>query len=161
MQAMAGAIYAMEHPCLVSPDLEVVFGPEPAPVVAIRVLQRTVQECSRGLDDWIGKAHQQLQQLGVVVDADQVQQVALRIATTAAALGDQAAQIKAGRFPAPLQFPPPPEPTSSIRKASFAVALERWKTLRSPAAKTALDTEKRLEELAASIRDKACCRAVR
>ena len=150
VQAMAMSIYAMEHPCLSSPEIEVVFGEEPAPIVALRVLQRTVQECAKGLDDWIGKAHQQLQQLGVVVGADQVQQVALRIATTAAALGDQVAQIEAGRFPAPLEFPPPPEATSSIRRTSFTAALERWKTLRSPAAKTYLDTEKRLEELAAA-----------
>jgi integrase len=150
VQAMAQSIHAMEHPCLASPDLDVVFGEEPAPTVALRHLQRTVQECAKGLDDWIGKAHQQLQQLGVVVGADQVQQVALRIASTAAALGEQVAQIEAGRFPPPLQFPPPPEPRS-IRKASFTAALERWKTLRSPAAKTYLDTEKRLQELAAEV----------
>jgi integrase len=148
VQMMAMSIHAMEHPCLSSPEIEVVFGEEPAPIVALRVLQRTVQECAKGLDDWIGKAHQQLQQLGVVVGADQVQQVALRIASTAAALGKQVAQIEAGRFPPPLQFPPPPE-SRSIRKSSFTAALQRWKTLRSPAAKTCLDTEKRLEELAA------------
>ena len=57
VQAMAMSIYAMEHPCLSSPEIEVVFGEEPAPIVALRVLQRTVQECPKGLDDWIGKTH--------------------------------------------------------------------------------------------------------
>jgi integrase len=105
-------------------------------------LERCVREVAPQLSQWLQRAQQQLDQLGLVVTSLQRQQVALRMAHTAAALGRQEAAIEAGRAVQPLVFPEPP-------KASvlFSHALSRWQSLRGPAPKTVLDAERRVAEL--------------
>jgi integrase len=148
VQQLARRLEFLDHPGLSGyPDGEIVHGPRPAAGVALQVQEATVRACGPSLGSWLQEAARQLQALGVVVPPDEAQAVALRITTTATALARQSQLIEAGSFPQPLQFPPPPAP-STRQGDSFAAAVERWVAIRSPAPKTRLDTAARFRELA-------------
>lgn len=148
VQRLARQLEFLDHPGLAGyPSGELVHGPRPAAGVALQVLEATVQACRPSLNDWLQEAQRQLQALGVLVPRDQVQGVALRIASTAAAMARQSQTIEAGGFPPPLQFPAPPA-ASARQGDSFSAAVERWAATRSPAPKTRLDAAARFRELA-------------
>jgi integrase len=141
---LARALHFLDHPGWAPvPDGGLVWGDEPAEASALLgYLEKCVSEVAPQLNQWLRQAQQQLDRLGLVVPHLQRQQVALRMARTAAALGKQEAAIEAGRAVQPLAFPEPP-------KASvlFSHALSRWQSLRGPAPKTVLDAERRVAEL--------------
>jgi integrase len=141
---LARALHFLDHPGWAPvPDGGLVWGDEPAEASALLgYLEKCVSEVAAQLNQWLRQAQQQLDRLGLVVPHLQRQQVALRMARTAAALGKQEAAIEAGRAVQPLAFPEPP-------KASvlFSHALSRWQSLRGPAPKTMLDAERRVAEL--------------
>lgn len=143
---LAADLNALEHPVAIAPpDSDLIWGDQlQAPDEAAAFLAQTVQQGRAGLQHWLAEAHQQLHRLGVIVGPDQVQAVALRLANTSAALGQQVEQIQQGEFPQPIRFPDPPTP--SARPETLTACLERWVALRSPAAKTRTDAERRLEE---------------
>lgn len=148
VQRLARQLEMLDHPGLSGyPGGELVHGARPAAGVALRELEAIVRDCRPSLSDWLEEAARQLQALGVTVPPDQRQGVALRIASTAAAMARQSQAIEAGGFPQPLQFPPPPAPTAR-QGQSFSAAVERWAAIRSPAPKTRLDAEARFRELA-------------
>jgi hypothetical protein len=109
-----------------------------------------VQAAAPELALWLQRAQHQLDLLGLVVSPEQRQQVALRMATAATALGRQEQQIEAGRIVPPLNFPEPPKGSSGAALA-LGDALTRWRSLRDPAPKTWLDAERRIGELAAFV----------
>jgi integrase len=144
VHGLARALHSLAHPGWAPvPDGGLVWGDEVVEASALLgYLERCVREVAPQLSQWLQRAQQQLDQLGLVVTSLQRQQVALRMAHTAAALGRQEAAIEAGRAVQPLVFPEPP-------KASvlFSHALSRWQSLRGPAPKTVLDAERRVAEL--------------
>lgn len=141
---LALGLHFLDHPGLApTPDGRLVWGNGPIPASAlVSYLEGCVSDAAPQLSQWLRQAQQQLVALGLVVSAKQRQQVALRMARTAAALGRQEAQIEAGRHVLPLAFPEPPQAA-----VSFADALARWEALRDPAPKTRLDAERRVAEL--------------
>jgi integrase len=145
-QRLARSLHLLDHPGAVEPpDGGALWGGElQTPAAAAAFLVDAVSQARAGLEHWIAEARQQLHRLGVTVDAAQRQTVALRLATTSAALGEQVRQIEHGGFPAPLTFPDPPPPSAAPQ--TLTAAFERWVTVRSPAAKTRTDAERRLEE---------------
>jgi integrase len=148
---LAQRLDGLEHPEAVAPPGgELVQGEAlQDPAAAAAFLAQAVQQAREGLAFWIGEACRQLAALGVVVEPGQQQAAAARLASVSAAMGKQAEQIEQGQIPQPLTFPPPPEP--SIKTHTLGKALERWISLRSPAAKTISDTERRLAEFEAFI----------
>ena len=146
VQGLATRLDQLEHPAEApQPAGDLVWG-EVTPAAAIRFLTDCVQGASEALTDWLQVAHQQLKRLGVVVGADQVMQVAARLAATSAALGAQVREVEAGKIPPPLAFPDPPAPNSG--RLTLADALMRWTVLRQPTVKTQQDAGARLQELA-------------
>ena len=143
---LAFALDYLDHPGEVaSPDGGALWGDElKTPASAAAFLADAVGQARAGIEHWIAEARQQLRSLGVIVPPEQQQAVALRLATTSAALGEQARQIEHGQFPEPLRFPDPPPP--SVAPQTLTAAFERWVSVRSPAAKTRVDAERRLEE---------------
>jgi integrase len=146
---LAHQIEGLDHPGEVHPPPpEWIWGQQhPTPAAALSWLADVVQQAAAPLTGVLQQARTELQRLGVVVGADQQQQVAHRLAVAAAALSQQQAQLEAGTVPPPISWPPPPEPNSS--SATFELALARWTSLRSPTSKTRLDAQARLQELAA------------
>jgi integrase len=144
VQDLARAVHFLDHPGWAPvPDGGLVWGEESAEAAAATgYLESCVSEVGTQLSQWLRHAQQQLDQLGLVVTPLQRQQVALRMARTAAALGKQEAEIEAGRAVQPLVFPEPPRAA-----VQFSHALSRWQSLRDPAPKTVLDSERRLAEL--------------
>lgn len=144
VQELARAVHSLEHPGLAPlPDGGLVWGEEAGSADAqLSYLESCISEAAPQLSQWLQQAHKQLDALGLVVAAEQRQQVALRMARTAAALGRQEAQIEAGRPVVPMVFPDPPQAA-----LAFADALARWQALRDPAPKTQLDATRRIEEL--------------
>jgi integrase len=144
VQELARALHFLDHPGWAPvPDGGLVWGDDSAEAAAAAgYLEGCVSEVAPQLSQWLRQAQQQLDQLGLVVTPLQRQQVALRMARTAAALGRQEAEIEAGRAVQPLVFPEPPRAT-----VQFSHALSRWQSLRDPAPKTVLDAERRLAEL--------------
>ncbi|MEN9540754.1 MAG: hypothetical protein RLZZ459_845 [Cyanobacteriota bacterium] len=144
VQELAGKLQCLEHPGLAPvPDGHLAWGEEEVSAAAAKAyLEGCVQGTAALLSEWLGQAQHQLDALGLVVAPLQRQQVALRMARTAAALGRQEAAIEAGRSVQPLVFPEPPKAA-----VLFSDALNRWKALRDPAPKTVLDAERRLAEL--------------
>jgi hypothetical protein len=144
LQELSQAIFYLAHPGVAPiPDGFLVWGEGPLPPTRlVEYLEDCVRKSAPQLSRWLQRAQQQLNQLGLVVPQLQRQQVALRMARTATALGQQEAAIEAGRPVQPLVFPEPP-------KASvlFSHALSRWQSLRGPAPKTLLDAERRVAEL--------------
>ena len=148
VQELAGRLECLDHPGLAPvPDARLIWGEEDVSAAAAR---NYIEGCVRGtaalLSQWLGQAQQQLDALGLVVAPEQRQQVALRMARTAAALGRQEALIEAGRPVQPLVFPEAPKAA-----VLFSDALARWKALRDPAPKTVLDAERRIAELEAFV----------
>lgn len=144
VQELARGLHHLDHPGLAPmPGGDLVWGDGPvsAPTL-LSYLEGCVSEAATQLSQWLRQAQQQLDALGLGVSAKQRQQVALRMARTAAALGRQEALIEAGRHVMPLAFPEPPQAV-----VSFADALARWEALRDPAPKTRLDAERRVAEL--------------
>lgn len=146
VQQLARSLHALVHPGWAPvPDGELVWEETPArPEGLIGYLETCVHEVAPQLSQWLQQAQQQLDQLGLVVPPQQRQQVALRMAQTAATLGRQEAAIEAGRTVQPLVFPDPPQAA-----VLFSHALARWQSLRDPAPKTVLDAERRVGELQA------------
>ena len=144
LQELSQAIFYLAHPGVAPiPDGFLVWGEGTLPPTRlVEYLEDCVRKSAPQLSRWLQRAQQQLNQLGLVVPQLQRQQVALRMARTATALGQQEAAIEAGRPVQPLVFPEPP-------KASvlFSHALSRWQSLRGPAPKTLLDAERRVAEL--------------
>jgi integrase len=149
VQTMAQALHTLEHPGMAPmPDGSLVWDAGRFPPAGLTsYLSQCVQAAAPQLNAWLKQAQRQLDHLGLVVGAVQRQQVALRMATAAAALGRQAQQIEAGRIVAPLTFPEPPKANTGVMRLSDA--LDRWRSLRDPAPKTWLDAERRIGELAA------------
>ena len=143
---LAWALHGLDHPGEVAPPSGgALWGDELiTPASAAAFLAEAVVQARVGIEHWITTARQQLHHLGVMVPPDQQQAVALRLATTSAALGEQVRQIEHGQFPEPLRFPDPPPP--SVAPQTVAAAFQRWVSIRSPAAKTRVDAERRLEE---------------
>lgn len=150
-ERLAGLLAGLDHPGSYGwPDGELTDGRGfQADDPAADFIGAVTQANSAGLAYWLQQARTTLSRLGVVVDASQQQQVALRLLQTSRRLGDQTAAIQQGEIPAPLSFPPPPEPTA--RTETLATALERWQTLRSPAPRTVIDAERRLVEFKAAV----------
>lgn len=144
VQELARALHFLEHPGWAPvPDGALVWGDDPASAdAAATYLERCVREVAGQLSQWLRHAQQQLDQLGLMVTPLQRQQVALRMARTAAALGKQEAEIEAGRAVRPLVFPEPPKAA-----VLFSDALSRWQSLRDPRPKTVLDAKRRVWEL--------------
>ncbi|PZV06300.1 MAG: hypothetical protein DCF23_00500 [Cyanobium sp.] len=154
VQLMARRIDQLSHPSVWWQPAALVHGEEPSARVAHAHLQEVIDTFHEGINHWLLEAQQQLRDLGVVVPLKEVQAVALRLASTAVVLGRQTAALEAGELPPPLPaFPPPPQPSASEGDGgpTFALALERWKTVRQPSTKTRLDAAARLQELAAHI----------
>jgi len=151
VQELARELHFLDHPGYAPiPGGDLVWGEElPNPTVCLRYMEACVQQAAVGLSQWLERAQEQLGALGLSVSPGQRQQVAYRLANTAAALGHQEQQIQAGRHVAPLVFPDPPQgATTSLR---FADAVQRWQELRDPAPKTQLDAQRRIEELQAHV----------
>ena len=148
-ERLAWALDALPHPGEVGLiEGELLHGDQLRdPSAAASFITTTVHSCGGSLATWIRYAQQQLNALGLVVPPAEQQAVALRMTAAAAAIGDQAAAIERGQIPPPVVFPPPPPPTK--RSHRFAVALERWAEQRSPALRSRLDAQKRLQDLAA------------
>jgi len=146
VRRLAHGIDSLEHPVAIHPPHgDLLWGDGlKTPAAAASFLADAVREAREPLEHWLSEARQQLHRLGVIVDPDQQQQVALRLATTSAHLGQQASQIEHGRFPEPIRFPDPPAP--SARPETLTSCFERWVALRNPAAKTRTDAAARLEE---------------
>jgi integrase len=143
---LAERLDQLEHPAEAPRPTGGLLWGEVTPAAAIRFLTDCVQGASEALTDWLQAAHQELKRLGVVVGADQVMQVAARLAATSAALGAQVREVEAGKIPPPLAFPDPPAPNSG--RLTLADALDRWTALRQPTFKTQQDAAARLQELA-------------
>lgn len=143
---LAWALHYLDHPGEVaSPDGGALWGDGlKTPAAAAAFLADVVNQARAGLEHWINEARQQLQRLGVMVPPEQQQAIALRLATTSAALGEQVRQIEAGKFPGPLQFPDPPPP--NVVPQTLNAAFQRWVSIRAPATRTRTDAERRLEE---------------
>lgn len=146
---LARRIEGLDHPAdAPPPPPEWLWGgATPSPAAALSWLAEVAGQAAASLTGYLQRARGELQRLGVVVGADQQQQVAHRLAVAAAALSQQQAQLESGSIPAPISWPPPPEPNTST--ATFELALARWQSLRSPTAKTIHDARARLAELAA------------
>lgn len=146
VQMLACSLNALEHPAnLPPPDSSEIWGERlHHPATAASYLAQIVRHARPDLERWIAEARQQLHRLGVIVGPDQQQAVALQLAITSAALGEQAQQIEHGEFPEPIRFPDPPVP--STRPETLTTCFERWVALRNPAAKTRADAAARLEE---------------
>jgi integrase len=144
VQDLARALHALDHPGWAPvPEGVLVWGEAPASTEALLdYLEGCVREVASPLSQWLRQAQQQLDQLGLVVPPLQRQQVALRMARTATALGRQEAAIEAGRAVQPLVFPEPPKAA-----VLFSDALSRWQSLRAPRPKTVLDAKRRVWEL--------------
>ncbi len=152
IQRLVGAIWGLHHPSWVDPRP---LDHQGEPVLvrdqdhAAALLAAIVQQATPGITYWVGQAHDQLHRLGVTVPPAEVQAAALRVCTAACALSSQVQDIEQGHIPQPLVFPAAPAPDTSA--STFTIALARWKSLRSPATKTQLDAQARLQELAAHI----------
>lgn len=148
---LAGLLAGLDHPGNYGwPDGELTDGRGfQTDDQAAEFIGGAVQANSTGLAYWLQQARTTLSRLGVVVDASQQQETALRLLQTSRRLGDQTAAIDQGNIPTPLSFPPPPEPTA--RTETLATAFERWCTLRSPASRTVIDAERSLAEFKAAI----------
>jgi integrase len=149
VQELAQGLNTLDHPGLApQPDGWLVWEPGACPpAVLVAYLQQCVQAAAPELNLWIQRAQHQLELLGLVVPPHQRQQVALRMAHAATALGRQEQHIEAGRIVAPLTFPEPPKGSCGVLLLTDALA--RWRSLRDPAPKTWLDAERRIGELAA------------
>jgi integrase len=150
VQELAHELHHLDHPGLApQPDGALLWDAASIPTgVLVSYLQACVQAAAPELALWLQRAQHQLDLLGLVVSPEQRQQVALRMATAATALGRQEQQIEAGRIVPPLNFPEPPKGSSGAALA-LGDALTRWRSLRDPAPKTWLDAERRIGELAA------------
>jgi hypothetical protein len=114
VRRLALRLHDLDHPGAIAPlDGDAVWGDRlQSPAAAAAFLAEVVHQSRAALQHWISEAREQLNRLGVIVDPAQQQSVALRLATTSAALGQQAEQIEQGVIPAPLTFPDPPAPSS-------------------------------------------------
>ena len=150
-EQLAGLLAGLDHPGNYGwPDGELTDGRGfSSDDQAADFIGAVVQANGTGLAYWLQQARTTLSRLGVVVDATQQQQTALRLLQTSRRLGDQTAAIQQGEIPTPLSFPPPPEPTA--RTETLATAFERWRILRSPSHRSVVDTERRLAEFKAAI----------
>lgn len=152
VRAMAQRIEGIPHPAFWGQPGEVLYG-EPTRQQALDHLQQVVTARHQEILRWIREARQQVQALGLVLEAKAVQTVALRLATTAVRLSQQTAAIEAGQLPEPLPaFPPPPTGDGPHGgRLTFDDALDRWAKLRRPAVKTRIDAAARLRELSAHV----------
>jgi len=151
VQRLAWGLHDLEHPGLAPPpDGDLVWGQQAINAAdALLYLQDCVRSAASALSLWLQQSQRQLDELGLVVSAEQRQLVALRMAHTSAALGRQELQIEAGRIVPPLSFPEPPQGAGAALRIEDALA--RWQALRDPAPKTQLDAERRISELAAFV----------
>lgn len=111
VQELARELHFLEHPGYAPiPGGALVWGEEPpSPALAVAYLEACVRQATPTLGQWLERAQEQLESLGLSVSPQQRQQVAYRLANTAAALGHQEQLIEAGRYVAPLVFPDPPQ----------------------------------------------------
>ncbi|MEB3354124.1 MAG: tyrosine-type recombinase/integrase [Cyanobacteriota bacterium] len=144
VQELARALHFLEHPGRAPmPHGHLAWEDGFADVVPlVNYLEACVVAAAPQLREWLRRAQRQLERLGLAVTPLQRQQVALRMARIAAAMGRQEAAIEAGQSVQPLTFPEPPQAAVLLRHA-----LSQWESLRNPAPKTVFDTERRLAEL--------------
>ena len=150
VQELARELHLLDYPGYAPiPGGSLVWGEEPSPALAVTYLEACVQHAAPTLGQWLERAQEQLESLGLSVSPQQRQQVAYRLANTAAVLGRQEQLIEAGQHVAPLVFPDPPQGAPAALR--LADALQRWQELRDPAPKTQLDAQRRIEELQAHV----------
>lgn len=144
VQELARTLHFLEHPGRAPMQDEQLVGgdgfADAGPL--LYYLEACVTAAAPQLREWLRRAQQQLEQLGLTVTPLQRQRVALRMARIAATLGQQEAAIEAGQTVQPLTFPEPPQASVLLHHA-----FSRWRSLRNPAPKTVLDAERRLAEL--------------
>jgi len=152
VRRMAREIESIPHPAFWHQPGNVLYADDLTTTIAVAHLEETVGQCRQGIGNRINEARHQHKALGLTGAAAEVQAVALRLVTAAVHMGQQAAEIEAGRLPDPLPaFPPPPNGNGAGGagvRPTFEQALDRWARLRRPAHKSQLDAAARLQELA-------------